>query len=125
MFAWGDYLTLAQFLEQHASQTGTQEAALRSSISRAYYAAYGLMRRWASQHPGAPFVPTRTGSDHSQLREWLRRSGFTVEAQELERLHKRRKQCDYDDVLSQALNVACQQALLQAEDTLKALGITS
>lgn len=123
MFAWSDYLSLARYLVQNAPQTGTQEAAQRSSVSRAYYAAYCLIRGWASGQAPDPFVPTRTGRDHGLLRTWLRGHREVHVAQELEQLHDWRKQCDYDDTLGVSLDIVCQEALDRIEQTLDTLAI--
>jgi|SRR5580700_6931587 hypothetical protein len=58
MFAWSEYLTLAQRLAQQED-----EASQRTAISRAYYAAFHLARRHVAQaHPEVPLP--RHGAVH-------------------------------------------------------------
>ena len=93
-FAWREYLRLAGFL--HATVGGfTEEAAWRSAVSRAYYAAFGHARNFARVHDN--FIPTGTPEDHDRLRDHLRNHQQERLAQQLGRLRHWRNQCDYDD----------------------------
>jgi uncharacterized protein (UPF0332 family) len=56
---WCGYFELAQELA-----SGEREAHRRSSISRAYYAAYGCAQRWLTEHER--FSPSR-GDSHLQV----------------------------------------------------------
>ncbi len=123
MFAWGDYLSLARFLVRSASATGTEEAARRSAVSRAYYASFCLARAWAASRPLEPFAIAGTADHHRSLRNWLRRNGHDAEAQQLERLREWRNQCDYNDVLRLRLDTVSQQSIVTAEQMLHSLGI--
>lgn len=65
-FRWEDYLVLAKQLSQNGS-----EAATRSAISRAYYAAYHVARR----HQGSKnAIATQSGS-HGTVWRALREGG--------------------------------------------------
>lgn len=123
MFLWEDYLTLARYLIRSASISGTEEAAQRSAVSRAYYAAFCRVRAWAAGHPSSPFLVTGRAEDHRGLGVWLRRSGYGAQAQDLERLRVWRNRCDYDGVVNQSLDIVCQQAVNTARQTLDSLGI--
>lgn len=123
MFSWRDYLSLAAYLAQTADQTAFPEAARRSSVSRAYYSAFCLVREWASARPMNRFVPARSGADHPRLRDWLKNAQLPNVALELEQLHVWRKQCDYDNPHGLPLDRVCQQALNRASRVLRDLGI--
>ena len=59
MFDWSEYLALARTL-----RTSSDEAAWRSSISRAYYAAFHAGRRHVTEKWGAKRLTGR-GDDHA------------------------------------------------------------
>lgn len=46
-FNWGDYLSLANALLTKPNTPGPEEAAYRSAVSRAYYAAFCIARNYA------------------------------------------------------------------------------
>lgn len=65
-----DFLNLARFLSGDANARFGQEAADRSAVSRAYYAAFWHTREYASVRLG--YVPAGTVDDHASLRAHLR-----------------------------------------------------
>jgi uncharacterized protein (UPF0332 family) len=91
VFHWDDFLNLAIELASRADD----EAALRSAISRSYYAAF---------HTGREFVlrtgiaVDRSGIAHRQVQEMIAARDDRA-GQDLLRLHRLRKQADYDDNL--------------------------
>lgn len=89
-FDWTSYLDLADSL----ARQGGDEAAARSAISRAYYAAFHRGRNFLDRT--APAVP-RDGSAHVEVRNRLAPHSRGI-AQDLRRLHGWRKNADYDDV---------------------------
>lgn len=98
-FQWIEFLEVARFL-QHRSQgsvqyTFSQEAAIRCSVSRAYYSAFCHARNYA-RHKGW-FIPTGHGSDHQNLITKLKINKKQLSAQKLHSLKKWRRFCDYDD----------------------------
>ncbi len=92
-FDWPEYLELAKDLAGLQSSGYSREAAERSAVSRAYYAAFGQARNYAMQNLN--FQPGGTAADHGTLRNCLRRSKPQVAA-DLNRLRQWRNACDYD-----------------------------
>jgi uncharacterized protein (UPF0332 family) len=70
-FNWEDYLRLAKQL----SQDSTDEAALRSAVSRAYYAVFCKARNMVSRETGRNF--TGTAEDHQEVWNTYRLKGGT------------------------------------------------
>lgn len=110
-FNWKEYLSLAYFLEGLSEANFSQEAAFRSAISRAYYAAFCYARNYAHDHED--FLPTGSPADHRLVRNHFREKGKINIASDLEDLRQWRNACDYNDVvgnLSQKLKSALQNA---------------
>jgi len=100
-FDFRDYLPLARTLDSMAT-----EAARRSAVSRAYYAAFCHARDYAARHLG--FTPSYDVNDHWRLREHLRSRHETKRtgiASGLDSLRTWRNECDYD---AQVSNLASQ-----------------
>ena len=90
-FDWTDYLTLAEELRQR-----TDEASLRTAISRGYYAAFHQARDYLQEELGVSL--SAFGSVHKQLwREYTNR-GRTLRGIGIngDRLNDFRKSADYD-----------------------------
>ena len=93
-YNWDDYLTLARSLAARS----TDDAALRSAISRAYYAVHGTARQFLRGKQ----VSAELVGQHKQLGNWFenrpdlraRQIGATGN-----RLRIRRNKADYDDVV--------------------------
>lgn len=92
-FDWREYLNLARFLHGQGN-----EAAFRSAVSRAYYAAFCHTRNYARDRHG--FAPTYKSDDHQLVRNHFRGRGMTQIAQKLDSLRQWRNRCDYDDTVS-------------------------
>lgn len=105
-FNWGEYLNLAQFLETNGNYFSQviQEAAYRSTVSRAYYAAFCYAREYVCNNYG--FTPTNTGRDHKLVRDKLYNIGSNHIANRLRVLHRWRKQCDYDNRVNHVSDMA-------------------
>ena len=121
-FDWADFLALAQALQSNPEVPGPQEAALRSAVSRAYYAAFHLVGDVARSEG---WLPTYSGQDHKGLPQDLRHSRYSTPlhrriATQLERLCDDRRQADYDDSLSNPAFLAG-TALTRADRVLKDL----
>jgi uncharacterized protein (UPF0332 family) len=86
---WDDFLDLAERLAAKPSN----EAAARSAISRAHYAAFHAGHDYLVR-AGIPLDRTRNA--HRQVQVELRKS-VEIIGRDLERLHTWRKQADYDN----------------------------
>jgi uncharacterized protein (UPF0332 family) len=102
-FDWREYLKLAKELAGLQGSGYSQEAAERSAVSRAYYAAFCWARNYAEKN--LAFTPQGTADDHKRLREHLSRRGHKKLASDLNRLRGWRNKCDYDDDVSNLLQL--------------------
>jgi uncharacterized protein (UPF0332 family) len=103
-FDWEEFLELARFLLP-SPQLGKKpsqaiESKLRSSISRAYYAAYNIADDYARQR--LAYSRPATGADHKALTdhyeylwETTKNELFDNIASELKSMRAKRKQADY------------------------------
>jgi uncharacterized protein (UPF0332 family) len=116
VFDWSGFADLAQELAQRSGD----EAAERSAISRAYYAAFHTARDYLDK-TGPPVA--RSGSAHVEVRNRMLWSERQV-GEGLRRLHGLRKHADYDDLYPDDLSadaafaVALSQTLINAIDKL-------
>lgn len=119
-FDWREFLDLARALRSSFSSSPLMEAASRSAVSRAYYAAFGHTRSYAEKHLN--FQPTKTGRDHQLLRKHLgkRDTPWKDVADKLRELHEWRKPCDYEDTVSN-LNIIAEEAISTAEGIISKL----
>jgi hypothetical protein len=101
-FDWREYLELAKSLAGMQGAGYSQEAAERSAVSRAYYAAFGCARDYAENALG--FIPQGGSEDHRRLREHLRQQGLLRLASDLNRLRAWRNACDYERRVPQLTN---------------------
>jgi len=101
-FDWREYLELAKALAGMQTAGYSQEAAERSAVSRAYYAAFGCARNYAQNALG--FTPQAGSEDHRRLREHFRQQGLLRLASDLNRLRARRNACDYERQVAQLSN---------------------
>lgn len=91
-FGWPDYLRLAKKLAEQ-----DDEASHRSAISRAYYAAFHLARRYV--HNQSPGELRKTGEDHYRVWNYLSRGARRQEQAagvSGKKLCDARKMADYD-----------------------------
>jgi len=94
-FDWREYLELARYLAGMGGTLYSPEAAYRSAVSRAYYAAFCWVRNYAAIKLG--FKPQKSPDDHRRLREHLKSQGYVGLASNLNKLREWRNNCDYDD----------------------------
>lgn len=97
-FRWADYLEVARFLFDTASERhNVAEGMLRASISRAYYAALCPARDYALTKKGLDDVPPKVDTHAWILDHFDPRSGGESEEiyNALERLRDRRRKADY------------------------------
>jgi len=98
MFDWSDYLDLAKELAGQTASQATEEAKLRSSVSRAYYAAFCKARNYLRDIEGRS-IPS-TGDAHVFVRDEFRYSADRLHRKignNLNRLRIDRNKVDYDD----------------------------
>ncbi len=109
-FNWEDYLRLAKQL----SQDSTDEAALRSAVSRAYYAVFCKARNMISRETGKNF--TGTADDHQEVWNTYRLRGGTPKTigDWGVQLRKSRNHVDYDNEVTNLPSVV-QKSIDKAE----------
>nr|CBH37085.1 conserved hypothetical protein [uncultured archaeon] len=98
MFDWSDYLDLANELAGEIASQTTEEAKLRSSVSRAYYAAFCKARNYLRDIEGQSIPPT--GIAHVIVRDVFKHNADRQRrkiGQNLDRLRIDRNKVDYDD----------------------------
>jgi len=117
-FEWREYFDLARFLARGGGSDYTHEAAHRSAVSRAYYAAFCHARNYARDRHH--FFPTTTPKDHERVRTHFRKQGRADIARHLETLRQWRNRCDYNDAV---FNIAglLHSAITQAQKILDGL----
>jgi hypothetical protein len=113
-FDWKDFLRLAEHLAgvSSASPSYSEEAAKRTAVSRAYYAAFCYARQRYSQTDD--FKPKYGPEDHKLLRDYLQSKGGVEKADQLNELRVLRNCCDYEGVVND-LELAVSQALQLAK----------
>jgi len=97
-FDWSEYLNLAQELAGQATMPATQEAKLRSAISRAYYAAFCKARNHLRDKERLA-IPSG-GKAHLYVRDQFKNSLDSSRKRighNLDRLRIDRNKVDYDD----------------------------
>ncbi len=104
-YDWCEFLDLALALQGDAPQSAVPDAALRSAISRAYYACFCSAREYVNAQPGVPALPGNA-SAHSRLADYLILEGQQLGNQTLltlgralRQLRMQRNAADYEDVL--------------------------
>jgi uncharacterized protein (UPF0332 family) len=120
-FDWSEYLHLAQELTGQAVTPPSQEAKLRSAISRAYYAAFCLARNHLLDK-GYP-VPT-DGRAHKYVPQKFKSRPDLSHRQigeNLDRLREDRRKADYDNVVS-GLPSKTRMAIKLAKQAISTLG---
>jgi uncharacterized protein (UPF0332 family) len=89
VFRWEEFLDLAEELAGRAGD----EAALRTALSRAYYAVFHVGREYLAH---AAITIDRSGSAHRQVQSEIEARDYRT-GQDIFRLHRLRKEADYDD----------------------------
>jgi len=115
-FDWSAYYVLAEYLADPGSSVPDREAALRSAISRAYFAAYRTLRNHLYETKN--YRPSRDREDHREVRDWLMNHRCGGIAEDLRRLASRRGMADYDNEIGN-LEKETQAALMLAQDILE------
>ena len=112
MFEWEDFLDLAESLASQPSN----EAAARSAISRAYYAAFHAGRDYLVR---AKIPIDRSCNTHVQVQDELQKSEAI--GQVVKRLHVWRKYADYDDLSIPDVDRQATVAVILARETVDAI----
>lgn len=101
-FDWSEYLKLARELAGQTGISPSREAMLRSSVSRAYYAAFCKARNYLRDVERDSSIP-RGGEVHRYVINKFKNSRDTKHRQigmHLDRLRIDRNRVDYDDSVS-------------------------
>ena len=118
-FKWEkDYLELAKFLKDEACQKQNEEACLRSSVSRAYYAAVNYAFQVTKAKGLYEGQPDRL--EHRLVREAMGK--FRPDwKRTMSGLQQSREDCDYKDGLEYDLCLKAQEAIKTANKIIKYL----
>ena len=123
MFEWKAFLDLARSL----STDPDNESALRTAVSRAYYASFHRAKSHLARIDPHLHLPDH-GASHDLVPKHLKEHGRTriekAAARRLEELKRLRRWADYDRAQRARLNSQLQQAIKDAEFILEHLGDT-
>lgn len=120
-FDWSEYLLFARKISGEAVCC-SEEAELRSAISRAYYAAFCCARNRARDALG--FVPSGRSEDHQKVPEFFSNMGATHIETLLRGLRDWRNTCDYADTMpakKRNLRIGLYMVILDAQTVISAL----
>jgi uncharacterized protein (UPF0332 family) len=95
-FDWGDYLQLAEALNE-PDKGRLQEASQRTSVSRVYFATFHWAKNYAVRSSIRNSFQDAGGEIHGKVIRFLIDHRQTRAGRLLEELRKLRNQCDYDD----------------------------
>lgn len=120
-FDWCEYYTLARDLHAQAANANNGEALLRSSLSRAYYAAFHVARR--DLQARGDYTPAEDDNPHAYVCNAYRRDPDHERrkvGEDLLRLRVDRNEADYEDVIS-GLQAMASSALILVQKILTSL----
>ena len=109
-FNWTEYYTLAKELIHSPGLSASDEAKYRTAISRAYYAALGLARKYLINEGYT--VPKTAESHYTVKRDFIQVSKnlkdrrYAVVGQKLGILRDERAKADYDDIVIRVEEIA-------------------
>jgi len=100
-FDWSEYLKLAQELAGQASSSASNEARLRTAISRAYYASHCKARNYLRDVKGDTSIPQSGGAHNYVITKFKNSSNRRCRkiGMDLDRMRKNRGIADYKDVV--------------------------
>ena len=119
-FDWSTHLAVARHLLSAPFATEHQEAALRSSISRAYYAAFCIARNYVRRAIPVP----HTGQAHAVVWDYLRNQNdprAQIVARKGVRLKTHRRKADYDDEVV-GLRALAEQGIRLSQEIIRSIG---
>lgn len=123
-YRWEEFLDLARLLQGEAGKSLPHEAALRSAVSRAYYAAFNHACVYAENN--LSFRRTLDAEDHARLRAVFTRRGDISTAELLDDLRKWRNTCDYDDTKPiRIITAMVPPALDKAREIISSLAVST
>jgi len=104
-FCWKNYINLAkELIEISESRRDLEIACLRSSISRFYYAIYGLARNYLIRKVGRDYLYNEENQDeniHQKVQNWFIGSNSEEEkiiGEHLKNMRLSRNKADYDNI---------------------------
>lgn len=117
-FTWDEYLKLAKEMAGQSTPTAGPEARLRSSVSRAYYAAFCQARNYLVQKK--QFVVPQSDPHKAVINEFKKIGSNTNPlplsiAANLHRLKLNRRMADYDDFVAGLQHVTSFSILLSSD----------
>ncbi len=121
-FNWMKYLDLAEYMSDNAERFPDSEACYRASVSRAYYAALGMVCSYIYSTGGSKEA-FKTDT-HRKVREHLKKSGDKLKrkiANQLEIFHHSRIQADYHDRLFEKPVNKAKKSIAQAKQIMQEL----
>ena len=110
-FDWSTYLVVARHLISAPLPVKIHEAALRSSISRAYYAAFCTARDYVRE----VFPVPQTGQAHAVVWDYFRNRRAQMVARKGIRLRAHRRKADYGDEVAGLAALAREDIRLSEE----------
>ena len=119
-FDWVQYLIIARELAERSGN----ESALRSSISRAYYAAYNAAMAYCGTKNILVF---KDKGSHEDLWDTFRRQGdliLNMVSEKGDRMRRKRTEADYFPEV-EGLESSVEQCLEESHEILKSLGFAS
>ncbi len=118
-FDWLHYLVIAQEMFGEAADTAHEDANLRCSISRAYYAVFHQARHKLSDKWNISV--SHSAVAHAQAQNSFEQKDEKVIAKKLKRMRDARNKADYDDQVAN-LKKTAQNTLKLAEEVIEDLG---
>ena len=121
-FEWAQFIDIAKILLEHGKLASiTQDAAYRSAMSRAYYAAFGHAKMFATDTLN--FIPLGTEEDHIHLRDFFKDNQRPEVSRHLTQLRQWRNQSDYDNPCYIINENQTRRAIQQAEHLIQSMNI--
>lgn len=122
-FDWNNFLTFAESIKRQV-ESGRfpagewADSMKRSGVSRAYYSMYHFSEKYAVSNLG--YQPDTSKDTHVKLRFCFTDLGWGDKRRQIQpilaRMHKYRKECDYDDELTSDVDAMLESTLLDAEE---------
>lgn len=127
MFDWKEYLELAKSFQADAQRSKNTEALLRSSISRAYYAAFNVSKNYLISLNYVISKRDAHGNVRKQFEQLSieetdnnKREKFIMISANLDNLSFDRKRADYDGQLDRVCDVS-KVSLKRSEEIINAV----
>ena len=115
MFDWNTYLQLAEDLQKQANTSRIREALLRSSTSRAFYAAFCLARNYLNNKCGVDKKKLKSQDYVIDLFKYSEDEAKKQIGMDLDRLQGYRNKADYENKVNKAEKLT-KTSVLTAKD---------